>query len=323
MRNVLVTGGAGFIGSALVRGLLDESGVKRVIVVDNLESGKQENLADIAGKIEFHETDVRDYAALEPLFDGVDVVFHLAAIASVPRSIDEPQLCHDVNVNGTFHVLRAAVRGKAKKVVYAASSAAYGNAPGLPKTEDMLPDPRSPYAVQKLIGEFYMRTFQQNFGVETTSLRYFNVFGPRQDPASPYSGVLSIFCTRILERRSPTIFGDGEQSRDFIYVDDIVALNIEAARTPSASGRTYNAGCGRRIRLNEVWDLLQQIEGVELPAEHGPDRPGDVRHSQADISRARQDLGFEPQVDFEEGLRKTLDWFRESAPAAQRPEPEM
>ncbi len=310
MKRVLVTGGAGFIGSALVRGLLGDSEVERVVVADSLIAGKEENLSEVADSVEFHRADIRDYAAMEKLCDGIDVVFHEAAIASVPRSINEPVLCHEINVDGTFNVLRAAHEKKVKRVVFAASAAAYGNAPELPKREDMAPDPGSPYAVQKLVGEYYLRTFQDNFGVETVALRYFNVFGPRQDPASPYSGVLSIFCNAVLDRRQPTIFGDGEQSRDFIYVDNIVELNLLAARSEAAAGKIYNGGLGVQTTLNETWALLQKIENADLAAAYGPEREGDVKHSVADISAARRDLGFAPKVSYEEGLRRTLDWYR-------------
>jgi len=312
MKNVLVTGGAGFIGSALVRGLLAEPGVERIVVFDDLSTGKEANLAEVADRIEFQQGDIRDYGALEKAFEGMDVVFHEAAIASVPKSIEDPQMCHEVNVDGTFNVLRAAVERKVRRVLFAASAAAYGNAPELPKREDMLPDPRSPYAVHKLAGEMYLRTFWESYGLETVALRYFNVFGPRQDPKSPYSGVLSIFADRLLAGKAPTIFGDGLQSRDFIFVENIVQANLLAARAPDAAGKLYNCGCGGRVTLNEVWDTMQKIAGVDLPAQYGPDRAGDVRDSQADISRAQRDLGFEPKIGFEEGLRTTLDWVRQS-----------
>ncbi|MBI1355383.1 MAG: NAD-dependent epimerase/dehydratase family protein [Acidobacteria bacterium] len=312
MRNVLVTGGAGFIGSALVRGLLEQPDVRRVMVVDDFSTGHEDNLREVADRVEIHRGDIRNYATLERLFDGVHVVFHEAAIASVPKSIEDPRLCHEVNVDGTFNVLQAAVDQKVRRVVFAASAAAYGNAPELPKREDMLPDPRSPYAVHKLAGEMYLRTFWESYGLETVALRYFNVFGPRQDPKSPYSGVLSIFADRLLAGKAPTIHGDGEQSRDFIFVENIVQANLLAARSEKAPGRLYNCGCGGRVTLNQVWDAMQRVAGVNLPASHGPDRPGDVRHSQADISLARRDLGFEPSIGFEQGMQRTLDWLRAS-----------
>jgi UDP-glucose 4-epimerase len=310
MKTALVTGGAGFIGSALVRALLRE-GVERVVVIDSLLSGKKENLAGIEQRVEFHQLDVRDYEAIEPLFDGVDVVFHEAGLASVQRSVEDPLLAHDINVGGTLNVFLAAQRKGVRRVVYAASSSAYGDSPELPKTENLPPNPKSPYAVQKLTGEYYARVFWEAFVLETVSLRYFNVFGPRQDPGSPYSGVLSVFSTCLLEGRTPTIFGDGEQSRDFIYVEDIVRLNLLAARSPQAAGKVYNGGTGELTSLNQAWSLMQMLSGVDLPARYAPERSGDVRHSQADMRLARRDLGFEPAIDFEEGLRRTLEWYRE------------
>ena len=313
MENVLVTGGAGFIGSAIVRALLADEQVRRVVVVDDLSTGKQVNLSEVAAKIEFLPLDIRNYAAIEPVFAGIDTVFHEAAIPSVPQSIDEPEYTHDVNVNGTLHVLRAAERKGVRRLVYAASCAAYGDSDALPLKETTLPNPKSPYAVQKVSGEYYARTFFEVYGLETVCLRYFNVFGPRQDPSSPYSGVLSLFCRALLSGRAPTIFGDGEQSRDFIYVENIARLNLLAARSAKAPGHIYNAGTGRRQSLNAIWSLMQSIEGVEIPANHGPARGGDIRHSQADVTAARSDLGFEPHIDFDEGLRKTIAWYREAS----------
>jgi len=307
----VVTGGAGFIGSALVRGLLAE-GAGRVVVIDNLLTGKEENLAEVREQIEFHPADIRCYEKIAPLVQGAEVVFHLAAIPSVPRSISEPVLTHEVNVNGTFHLLRACRDGGVRRVVYAASSSAYGDTEVLPKVETMAPRPLSPYAVQKLLGEYYASVFYHCLGLETVSLRYFNVYGPRQDPNSPYSGVISVFMKALLERRSPTIFGDGEHSRDFTYVEDVVALTLKAARAPAACGKVYNAGNGGRYTLNQVWELLQRIEGVRLPARYGPPRPGDVRHSQADTRAAVRDLGHAPRFSLEEGLRRTLEWYRQT-----------
>ncbi len=308
--NFLVTGGAGFIGSALVRGLLRE-GAGRVVVVDNLLSGHRRNLDEVSGSVEFHETDIRDYEALRAAMTGVETVFHEAAIPSVPRSIRETLPSHDVNINGTFNVLRAAKDAGVRRVVYAASSSAYGDTLVLPKVETMQTSPKSPYAAQKLMGEYYMSVWASCFGLETVSLRYFNVFGPRQDPSSPYSGVLSLFMKAILDRSCPTIFGDGEQSRDFTYVEDVVALNLKAAQAPaSVSGRVFNGGNGGRITLNQAWTLLQEIEGVHIPANYGPPREGDVRDSQADTTQAVEYLGHAPQYSFEQGMRATLEWYR-------------
>lgn len=307
----VVTGGAGFIGSALVRTLLAQ-GAPRVAVIDNLSSGKEANLAEVRASVDLHCVDIRDYARLAPLLEGAPVVYHLAAIPSVPRSISDPVPSHESNIDGTFNVLRACVEGRAGRVVYAASSSAYGDTDVLPKSESMAPRPKSPYALQKLTGEYYCAVFTSCYGLETVSLRFFNVFGPRQDPSSPYSGVLSVFMKRLLERRPPVIFGDGEQSRDFTYVEDVAELCAKAARAPAAtvSGNVYNAGNGRRYTLNETWRLLCRMEGVEIEPEYGPPRPGDVRHSQADTAAAARDLGHAPRFSFEEGLRRTLDWYR-------------
>lgn len=313
MARYVVTGGAGFIGSALVRGLLAE-GAGGVAVIDNLLTGRQENLEEIRNRIEFHLADIRRYEEIAPLLRGAEVVFHLAAIPSVPRSISDPVLTHEVNVDGTFQVLRACREAGVQRVVYAASSSAYGDTETLPKVESMAPRPLSPYAVQKLTGEYYAAVFASCLGLETVSLRYFNVYGPRQDPASPYSGVISVFMKALIERRPPIIFGDGEQSRDFTYVEDVVALTIKAARAPGVAGKLYNAGNGNRYTLNQVWELLQRIEGVHLPATYGPPRPGDVRHSQADTSAAARDLGHAPRFTLEEGLRRTLIWYKQSIP---------
>lgn len=307
----VVTGGAGFIGSALVRALLSD-GAERVVVVDNLLSGKAANLAEVSAQVELVEADIRDYDAMARVLKGAPAVFHLAAIPSVPRSITEPVPSHTTNIDGTFNVFRAAAEGGAGRVVYAASSSAYGDTPVLPKVESMQPNPKSPYALQKLVGEYYGSVFASCFGLESVSLRFFNVYGPRQDPTSPYSGVLSIFMTRLLERRAPMIFGDGGQSRDFTYVDDVAALIIKASKAPAAlvSGKTYNAGNGGRFTLNETWRMLCAIEGVDIEPEYGPERAGDVRDSQADTTAAVRDLGHAPLVTYEEGLRRTLEWYR-------------
>ncbi|MGA2194177.1 MAG: SDR family oxidoreductase [Bryobacteraceae bacterium] len=309
MSHYVVTGGAGFIGSAIVRGLLRE-GAGRIVVIDNLLTGRESNLEEVRKSVDLQRADIRHYAEIAPLIRGAAVVFHEAAIPSVPRSIDDPEPSHEVNINGTFNVLRAAREGQSGRVVYAASSSAYGDTEALPKVETMAPCPKSPYALQKLVGEHYCSIFAKVYGMETVALRYFNVYGPRQDPSSPYSGVLSLFIKAVLERHSPTILGDGEQSRDFTYVDDVVELNLLAARAPGVAGRIYNGGNGGRITLNQAWALLQKLEGVKIPASYGPPRAGDVRHSQADTTAVARDLGYAPRFSFEEGLRLTLDWYR-------------
>jgi nucleoside-diphosphate-sugar epimerase len=315
MRRNVVTGGAGFIGSALVRALLADG--REVHVLDNLSSGSLDNLEEVKGKVTFHKADICDYDQIAPLIAGAHRVFHLAAIPSVPKSIVQPVPSHQVNINGAFNVFRAAAEGKVGRVIYAASSSAYGDTLVLPKTEAMSPKPKSPYALQKLVGEFYASVFSDCFDLQTVSLRFFNVFGPRQDPSSPYSGVLSVFITCLLEGRSPTIFGDGEQSRDFTYVEDVVGLLMKAAEVPGVSGRVFNAGNGGRITLNETWKVLQQIEGVKLPANYGPPRSGDVRDSQADTASAINELGHSPRFTFEQGLRLTLEWYRAHRLAAK------
>ena len=311
MSHYVVTGGAGFIGSAIVRRLLSQ-GARKVVVIDNLLTGRESNLDEVRASIDFQRVDIRRYEEIAPLVRGAAVVFHEAAIPSVPRSIDDPVPSHEVNIDGTFNVLRAAREGQAGRVVYAASSSAYGDTEVLPKVESMAPRPKSPYALQKLAGEYYCDVFTAVYGLETVALRYFNVYGPRQDPSSPYSGVLSVFIKAILERRAPTIFGDGEQSRDFTYVDDVAELNTKAARAKNVTG-TYNCGNGGRITLNQAWALLQKLEGVTIPPVYGPPRAGDVRDSQADTTAAVRDLGHAPRFSFEEGMRRTLEWYRQSS----------
>jgi UDP-glucose 4-epimerase len=309
MSKYVVTGGAGFIGSAIVHRLVRD-GAGQVVVLDNLLTGYEENLDEVHSAIELQRADIRDYEEIAPILKGADVVFHEAAIPSVPRSIDDPVPSHEVNIDGTFNVLRAAAAGGVRRVIYAASSSAYGDTEVLPKVETMLPQPKSPYALQKLVGEYYARIFAASFGIETVSLRYFNVYGPRQDPSSQYSGVLSLFIKAAVERRPPTIYGDGEQSRDFTYVEDVVDLNLKAAHAPGVSGKLYNAGNGGRITINEAWRLLQKFENLSLPAIYGPSRPGDVHDSQADTTIAVSELGHAPRFSFEEGLRLTLAWYK-------------
>jgi UDP-glucose 4-epimerase len=307
----VVTGGAGFIGSSLVRGLLKQ-GAEEVHVVDNLLTGREENLAEVGESVELHKLDIRRFGHVASVLRGADTVFHLAAIPSVPRSIAEPVPSHEVNVDGTFNVLRACSEGGVRRVVYAASSSAYGGSEILPKIETMPPDPKSPYAVQKLTGEYYARVFHHCFGLETVAVRYFNVYGPRQDPSSPYSGIISLFMKALINRQAPTIHGDGEQSRDFTFVEDVVDATIKASQSMQGIGNVYNAGNGNRYTLNQIWEILQQIEGVRIAPIYGPPRPGDVRHSQADTTAAVRDLGLAPRFSLEEGLRRTLAWYRQS-----------
>ncbi len=315
MKRHVVTGGAGFIGSCLVRTLLSE-GDCEVAVIDNLLTGHLENLDEVRSRIEFHRVDICAYPDLTNALKGADTVFHLAAIPSVPRSIQDPVPSHEANINGTFNVLRAAQANGVRRVVYAASSSAYGDTPTLPKVETMQPNPKSPYAAQKLMGEYYCSVFSSCFNLETVALRFFNVFGPRQDPSSPYSGVLSLFMKHLLARTQPTIHGDGEQTRDFTYVEDVCNLLVKASRAGShAVGKTYNAGNGDRFSLNLIWNLLQEIEGVKIDPIYGPTREGDVRDSQACTIAAVRDLGHAPQFSFEEGLRRTLAWYRAASAA--------
>lgn len=307
-----VTGGAGFIGSQLTRTLLAK-GADRVVVIDNLLSGHEKNLSEIQDRVDLQKVDICDYEAILKATKGCDTVYHLAAIPSVPRSIVDPIPSHEVNINGTFNVYRAASENKVRRVVYAASSSAYGDTLVLPKTESMAPSPKSPYALQKLVGEYYGSVFSGCFNLEAIALRFFNVYGPRQDPNSPYSGVLSIFMRCILENRAPTLHGDGEQSRDFTYVEDVANLLVKASTAPNVSGRVYNAGNGGRFTLNHVWKTLNQITGSNIEAVYGPPRAGDVRDSQADTAAAVRDLGHAPQFTLEEGLRRTFEWYKQDA----------
>jgi len=305
----VVTGGAGFIGSGLVRALIDQPDA-RVEVVDDFSTGRAVNVEEVKDRIVLHESDIRDYDAMRRVFDGADVVFHLAAIPSVPRSIQDPVPSHDVNMNGMFQVFRACADRKVKRVVYASSSSAYGDTPVLPKVESMPPNPKSPYAAQKLMGEYYASSFHTCYGLDAVSLRYFNVYGPRQDPSSPYSGVISIFMRCVLEGLSPTIYGDGNHSRDFTYVEDVAELCIKAARAQGVGGRVINAGNGNRYTLNDLWHTLNRIAGTSIAANYGPERAGDVRDSMADTGLAANLLGHSPRFSLEEGLRRTIEWYR-------------
>ncbi len=312
MATYLITGVAGFIGSTLAGAILAQGG--RVRGFDNFSTGKRENLTDILGKIDLHEGDLIDLDAVHRACRGVDYVLHEAAIPSVPKSVLDPIGSNRANLDCTLNLLVAARDAKVKRVVFAASSAAYGDTPTLPKREQMLPDPISPYAVAKLASEYYLASFFRCYGLETVSLRYFNVFGPRQDPTSPYSGVLAKFITQMLSGEQPTIFGDGSQSRDFTYVDNVVQANLLAceARGQDVAGRMFNVATGRSIDLNETFHLLKQLIGYSGDVKYEPGRAGDVKHSLADISEAKQYLGYKPTVDFETGLGRTIEWYRSS-----------
>ena len=306
----VVTGGAGFIGSHTVEELVRRG--ETVVVLDDLSSGKEENLADIRSKISFIKGSITDLDAVRKAVQSADYVVHLAARTSVPRSVKDPLETNKVNVEGTLNVLVAARDAKVKRVVFAASSSAYGETPTLPKIETMQPEPISPYGVAKYAGELYAQTFGRVYGLENVCLRYFNIFGPRQDPSSPYSGVLAKFCTSFLEGTPPIVYGDGEQSRDFTYVENAVAANLLACEAPTATGKVFNIGTGARVTLNQTLALLAELTGTKLDFKYDPPRDGDIRDSQADISRAREFLNYEPSVNFEEGLRRTLDWYREA-----------
>jgi nucleoside-diphosphate-sugar epimerase len=304
----LVTGGAGFVGSNTVDELVRRG--HSVVVLDDLSSGKEENLAEIRSKITFVKGSITDLEVVQKAMHQAEYVIHLAARTSVPRSVKDPLDTNRINVEGTLNVLVAARDNKVKRVVFAASSSAYGETPTLPKTELMQPQPISPYGVSKYVGELYLQTFGRCYGLENVSLRYFNIFGPRQDPDSPYSGVLSRFATAFLEEQPPVVFGDGEQTRDFTYVENAVQANLLACEAPTASGGTFNVGTGARVSLNQTLGYLRRISGKNLPAKYEPAREGDIRDSQADIAKAREILEYEPTVMFDEGLERTFEWYR-------------
>jgi nucleoside-diphosphate-sugar epimerase len=312
MATYLVTGGAGFIGSHLVEELVRRG--EEVRVVDNLVTGHRENLAAVAGRVEFVLGDLAEAPVAERAVKGMEYVLHQAAIPSVPRSVAEPVLCHRANVDATLNLLVAARDAGVRRLVFAGSSSVYGNTAVLPTGEDAPTAPLTPYALQKLVGEQYAAMFTALYGLETVSTRYFNVFGPRQDPSSPYSGVISLFIRAMLDGTPPAIYGDGEQTRDFTYVANVVDGVLKACHGPGAAGRVINVATGIRVSLNELFGTIASLTGSSLTASHGPARTGDIRDSQADISRARALVGYAPSVGFADGLARTLAWARQAAP---------
>jgi nucleoside-diphosphate-sugar epimerase len=307
----LVTGGAGYIGSNIASALV-ASGA-RVRIIDDLSTGYRENVEEIGGDVDFVQASLAEEEPLRKALEDVELVFHEAAIPSVPRSVEDPRQTHIASVDSTFALLLAARENKVRRLVYAASSSAYGDQPTLPKIETMLPEPLSPYAVAKLVGEHYCQVFTRVYGLETISLRYFNVFGPRQDPSSQYSGVISRFISALLSNKTPVIYGDGEQSRDFTYIDNVVQANLKAAEGTKGIGQVINIANGERISLNQLLDELKDLTGHrDVTVDYQDARPGDVKHSLADITRARDLLGFEPRVDLREGLARTIEWWGKS-----------
>lgn len=311
MSTFLVTGGAGFIGSNLVLALLERG--EQVRVLDNLSSGREENLAPVRERLHFIKGDLRDPAAVAEAVSGCDYVLHLAAIPSVVRSVEDPEETHDANLNGTLQLFQAARAAGVKRIVFAGSSAVYGNSEVLPKVETMAPAPLSPYALHKVCGEYYGRLFTDLYGLEVVTLRYFNVFGPRQSPESDYAAVIPKFITLMLEGRRPVIFGDGSQTRDFCHIDNVVEANLLACTAPVAAGRTYNIACGERISLVDLVDRLNDVLGTGLQPIFAEARAGDVAHSVADIEAARRDLGYTSAVDFPAGLGRTVAWYRSNS----------
>lgn len=306
-KKALVTGGAGFIGSHLVEDLLSEG--CQISVIDNLSTGRLFNLSHVKDCITFYKADICDQGILEKAAKDCDIIFHQAAVVSVPKTVDNPFDSAMVNEMGTLLVLEAARKNNVRRVVLASSSAVYGDDPVLPKHENMNPKPMSPYAVQKLSGEFYARLYHDLYGLETVSLRYFNVYGPRQDPSSPYSGVISIFMTRASSKNPPVIYGNGNQYRDFIFVKDVVRFNLLAADADKANGKIFNVGTGRFVRINRLWEIISNLAGINITPEYEPPRAGDIIESVANIDRAKKELGFEPDYSFEKGLKETFNYY--------------
>jgi len=310
MAKYLVTGGAGFIGCNLTRYILEKG--HDVVVLDNLSTGKRENIAAIADKIEFVEGDIRDRGAVDKAIAGCTAVFHEAALGSVPRSVKDPVTSHDANVNGTISVLEAARAAGVKRLVFAASSSAYGDQPTSPKHEGMVPKPISPYAASKVACESYLQAYAAAYGMETVCLRYFNVFGPYQDPQGAYAAVIPAWVSRLLRKQKPLVYGDGEQSRDFCYIQNVCKANWLAANAPAevCTGVSVNIACNQAVSLNDILNLLKKLLNVDVQAEYTDTRPGDVKHSLADISLAKKTIGYEPEVFFQEGLERAIDWYK-------------
>jgi UDP-N-acetylglucosamine/UDP-N-acetyl-alpha-D-glucosaminouronate 4-epimerase len=307
----VVTGGGGFIGSHIVENLVRQRNTVAK-VIDDFSTGKRENVEAFKNDVEIIEADIAETKDLAQFLKGADYVIHQAAIPSVPKSILDPLKSHNANVNGTLNLLLACRDAGVKRVVYASSSSLYGDSPTLPKREGMMPNPLSPYGAQKLFAEMYCEVFTKAYGLETVSLRYFNVFGPRQDSTSQYSGVLALFIPAVLQGRRPTIYGDGLQSRDFTYVQNVVEANLLACKVPGVGGQVFNVACGDRITVNSMLHQINKIVGVDISPVYAEPRSGDIKHSQADITRAREHLGYEPKVSFEEGLRATVEWYRKN-----------
>ena len=310
MPHYLVTGGAGFIGSHIVERLVKDGHSVRVI--DNFSSGKRANLAPFGDKVELLEGDIRDRNDCRRACEGIEIIFHQAAVPSVPKSVDDPVTSHEANIDGTFNLLLAARDAGCRRVIYAASSSAYGDAVELPKRETARPEPLSPYAVNKLVGEYYCKIFSCCYGLQTIALRYFNVFGPRQDPKSQYAAAIPAFVTAILRDEPPTIYGDGEQTRDFTYIDNVVHANLLAANAPKVNGEVVNIACGERVSVNQIIRQINELLGRNVKPKYVPERPGDVKHSLADITAARELIGYQPLVSFEDGLRRAIEWYRKN-----------
>jgi nucleoside-diphosphate-sugar epimerase len=311
MSRYLVTGCAGFIGSWITQSLVERG--EDVRGLDNFETGRRENFSAFENKFEFIECDLRDAGRTARACEGIDAIFHVAALPSVPRSVKDPRTSHTANIDGTFNLLEGARAAGVRRVVYSASSSAYGNQPGFPRVETMVPMPIAPYPVQKLAGEFYMKSFWQVYGIETVCLRYFNIFGPRQDPDSPYSGVMARFALQMMRGERPTIFGDGEQGRDFTYIDNAVSANLLAMAAPAenVAGKVFNVACGDRHTLNKTFHVLADLFDFKEEPIYGPNRAGDIQNSLADITAARTAFGYIPAVSFEEGLRRTIEWYKD------------